>query len=417
MAADPTPAAVMPSTAPTTASAARFVITDFGAVADGKTLNTAAIQKTIDRAAGAGGGIVVVPSGTFVTGAIFLKPGTGLDVEKDGVLKGSTNIADYPQRLTRIEGHFQQWLPALVNADGVDHLRIGGAGTLDGSGTPFYAAFQTQRRANSATANLDVPRPRMVYIANSADVKVSGLHFLNSGFWNLHVYKSHDVEIQGLDIQAPTTSPSTDGMDIDSSQNITIHDCSIVNNDDGIALKGSKGVDAMDDKDSPPVEHIHVYDCVFGHTGSFVTCGSEATIIRDVEVDHCKASGAGSAPTMMRLKLRTDTPQLYENIRFHDITLDGRGAIFGMAPWTQYANLQGHAPPTHTVRNISISNVTGTYGSFGSIRPNAGDVIDHMTLENIDVKLTTATPTFTGVTNLVVKNVKVNGTAYAGPGR
>ena len=105
-------------------------------------------SKAIDRAAGAGGGIVVVPAGTFVTGRDLLKPGMGLDVEKDGVLKGSTNIADYPQRLTRIEGHFQQWLPALVNADGVDHLRIGGAGTLDGSGTPFYAAFQTSAAPN-----------------------------------------------------------------------------------------------------------------------------------------------------------------------------------------------------------------------------------------------------------------------------
>ena len=207
----------------------------------------------------------------------------------------------------------------------------------------------------------------MVYIANSADVKVSGLHFLNSGFWNLHVYKSHDVEIQGLDIQAPTTSPSTDGMDIDSSQNITIHDCSIVNNDDGIALKGSKGVDAMDDKDSPPVEHIHVYDCVFGHTGSFVTCGSEATIIRDVEVDHCKAKAARGIADDDASEI---AHRYASGLREHPVPRHHAGRQGAISAWRRGRNtpdLQGHAPPTHTVRNISISNITGTYGIFGSI--------------------------------------------------
>ena len=425
LAAKPIPTtAPMATASPTTAPAitqwlpplptTRYDISDYGAVSDGKTINTKAIQTLIDNTAAAGGGIVVVPPGTFLTGAIFLKQGVGLYVDKDGVLKGSTDVADYPMTRTRIEGHFQPWLPALVNADGIEHLRIGGEGTLDGSGTPFYAAFRTATRARRGTTNLDVPRPRMVFISNCSDARVEGLHFFNSGFWNLHVYHSHDVVIDGLDILAPPTSPSTDGMDIDSSQWITIHACRIANNDDGIALKGSKGPTAMDDADSPPVEHIHVYDCEFVRAGSFVTCGSEATIVRDVEIDHCRAVGNGGM-AVLRLKLRTDTPQLYEDIHVHDITLQGRGPLIAMAPWTQYADLQGHAPPTHTVRNISISNVTGTYGSFGTIRPNPGDGIDHLTLENIDVKLNNPTPSFTGVTNLEVKNVTVNGQDYTGP--
>jgi alpha-L-rhamnosidase len=410
----------IPTTMPSPPSEARFVITDFGAVADGKTINTKAIQGAIDHAATSGGGTIVVPTGTYLSGAIFLKPGVGLYVEKNGVLKGSTDVADYPMTRTRIEGHFQQWLPALINAEGIDHLRIGGPGTLDGSGTPFYAAFRTAIAANRSTTNLDVPRPRMVFVSNCSDARVEGLHFLNSGFWNLHVYHSHDVVIDGLDILAAAGSPSTDGIDVDSSQWVTIHGCRIANNDDGIALKGSKGVNAADDKDSPPDEHIHVYDCIFVRGGSFLTCGSEATIVRDVEVDHCSSVGdANRGITMMRLKLRTDTPQLYEDIHFHDISLEGAGTILGMAPWTQYQDLQGHAPPTHTVRNISISNVTGTFGTFGAVRPNPGDGITGLTLEDIDVKLTAGArgqPSFTGVTGLVVKNVKINGTDYTGPG-
>src|SRR4051812_43505998 len=81
----------------------RYLITSFGAIADGKTMNTTAIQKAIDECAGNGGGVVVVPKGVFISGAVFLKQGVALLIEKDGVLKGSANRTDYPQVKTRWE--------------------------------------------------------------------------------------------------------------------------------------------------------------------------------------------------------------------------------------------------------------------------------------------------------------------------
>ncbi len=104
-------------------SAAGLSIVETGAVGDGKTLNTTAIQESIDRCASAGGGTVVVPPGRFLSGALFLRPGVNLRLEKDAVLLGSTNIDDYPPRPTRIEGHAQVWRPALVNAAGCDGLQ------------------------------------------------------------------------------------------------------------------------------------------------------------------------------------------------------------------------------------------------------------------------------------------------------
>jgi polygalacturonase len=112
----------------------RFVISDFGAVADAKTVNTKAIQATIDKCAAAGGGVVVVPKGTFLSGAIFLKQGVNLNVEKDGVLKGTTNIDDYPLIATRWEGTEEPWTSAFVNAEGMTDFEISGEGTIDGSG-------------------------------------------------------------------------------------------------------------------------------------------------------------------------------------------------------------------------------------------------------------------------------------------
>src|SRR3954470_6213217 len=126
----------------------QFVIPEHGAVADGQTLNTAAIQKTIDAAAAAGGGIVVIPKGTFLSGAIFLKRGVHLHLEKDALLKGSDDINDYPIQDTRIEGQINKWAVALVNATGTDGLRISGEGIIDGNGLKFWQAFWARREEN-----------------------------------------------------------------------------------------------------------------------------------------------------------------------------------------------------------------------------------------------------------------------------
>ena len=169
----------------------------------------------------------------------------------------------------------------------------------------------------------------------------------------------------------------------------------------------------MDDKDSPPVEHIRVRNCTFAMGGSLVTCGSEATSVRDVIVENCTIAGPDSGGiNMLRLKLRTDTPQLYEDIHFRNIRLDGKGTLINISPWSQYEDLRGQPRPVHTVRNITLRDIKGTFGSFGTIRPNSGDVIEDLTLEHIDVTLKNPEPKFAGVKNLVVKNVKVNGAEY-----
>src|ERR1039457_4934957 len=95
--------------------AKRFTITSFGAVGDGKTTNTAALQALIDKVAKEGGGTVVVPEGTFLTGALFFKQGVNLFIEKDGTLKGTVDADDYPQVQTRWEGTEQPWTSALLN--------------------------------------------------------------------------------------------------------------------------------------------------------------------------------------------------------------------------------------------------------------------------------------------------------------
>ena len=382
--------------------------TNAGAVADGATLNTEKLQAAIDRLAAQRGGTLVIPTGTFVSGALFLKPGVHLRLESGSVLKGSTDIRDYPMRQTRIEGHFQEWLPALINADGCDRLRVQGQGTLDGSGAPFWHAFWTRIAADRKTTNLDVPRPRLAFIENSRDVQISGVTFKDSGFWNLHLYRCRQVLVENVRFEVPegVRCPSTDGTDIDSSQHVTIRGCTYRVDDDCVCLKGSKGPFAMQDHDSPPVEHIRVENTTFERGGGVATLGSEATIVRDLVVENCRV--LGRVP-VVRLKLRPDTPQLYEDLHYRNITVEGRGEIFDVRPWKQYFDLKGQPPPKSAVRNVTVNGIRGSYGSFGVIRGNPGQsTLDGFTLENIDVQLNNPNLSVDSGIDVAVKKVTVN---------
>ncbi len=409
-----TPAARAQSVKSKNAPGRRASVAEFGAVGDGKTLNTARIQSAIDRLESSGGGTLVVPRGVFLSGALFLKPGVNLHLDEGAVLKGSTDRKDYPKMLTRIEGHFEEWLPALVNADRADRLRITGSGTLDGNGAPFWEEFWVRRKENPATTNLAVERPRLVLIQNSEDVLISGIRFKDSAFWNLHLYRCRNVVVENVRFEVPdgVRCPSTDGTDIDSSQNVTIRGCTYRVDDDCIALKGSKGPFAMQDKDSPPVEHVRVENCTFERGHGVVTLGSEATVVRDVVVEKSRVVGPIN---LVRLKLRPDTPQRYEDIHYRDITLDSAaGTILQVQPWRQFFDLKGQPPPKSVVRNVTLSNVKGTYGSFGTLQGNPGQTeIGDITLENIDVRLKNEELKAVDVKNLKIEKVTVNGKPFS----
>jgi alpha-L-rhamnosidase len=404
-----------------TPAAARASIADFGAVADAATINTKAIQAAIDHLAGQGGGTVVVPQGVFVSGALFLKPGVNLHLDQGAVLRCSTDLKNFPVQRTRIEGHFEEaFNPALINASGCDGLKITGQGTLDGAGRPIWDLFWKLRGEAADKRNfrnVGVPRARLALIERSRGVVVDGVTFKDSQFWNLHLYRCQEVVVHNARFEVPDDykqAPSTDGIDLDSCQNVTIDGCYFSVTDDCIAAKGSKGPHALEDKDSPPVEHIRVRNCTFKRGNGALTLGSEATIVRDVIVENCTVTGASHVGV---LKLRPDTPQHYEDIHFRNITLDAatdKGAIISMQPWSQYANLDGAAPPKSIVRNISLTGLKGRFGSFGTIKPNPGQTeISGILLKDFDVQLANGKLDVSGASGLRVENVVVNGKPFA----
>lgn len=146
------------------AHAAQFKVQDYGAKADGKTLDTAAIQRAIDAATKAGGGTVVFKSGTYLTGAIFLKSHVCLRVDRGVTLLGVQKLADYPIMPTRVAGIEMRWPAALINTYQQSNVSISGQGVIDGNGKFWWDSYWARRkdydnRGLRWAADYDAQRP------------------------------------------------------------------------------------------------------------------------------------------------------------------------------------------------------------------------------------------------------------------
>ena len=137
----------------------RYVVTDYGVRNYSEQVQTEQIQAVIDRCAQEGGGVVVIPRGTFISGSLFFKPKTHLLIEEGGELQGSTRIKHFPIVKTRMEGQTLNYFAALVNADGVDGFTITGPGNIKGTGQPYWEEFWIRRQYNKNSTQLEAMRP------------------------------------------------------------------------------------------------------------------------------------------------------------------------------------------------------------------------------------------------------------------
>ena len=255
-----------------------YNLADYGVVNDSTVLQTEKIQAVIDRAAEQGG-VVIVPKGTYLTGALFFKPRTHLHLEEGATLKGSDDISNFPIVDTRIEGQTVKYFSALINADKVNGFTISGSGTINGNGLRYWKSFWLRRQWNPKCTNMDEMRPRLVYISNSNDVQLSGVRFINSPFWTTHLYRCNNVKLLGLHIfapAAPVKAPSSDAVDVDACTNVLIKGCYMSVNDDAVALKGGKGPQADKDPNNGGNRNVIIEDCTYGFCHSGLTCGSES---------------------------------------------------------------------------------------------------------------------------------------------
>jgi polygalacturonase len=389
----------------------QYRITDYGVLNDGQ-VHTAEMQALIDRIAADGGGVVVVPQGTFLTGALFFRPGTHLYLMEDAVLKGSDDISDYPILKTRIEGETCNYFSALINADSLDGFTISGRGTIDGNGLRYWRAFWLRRKWNPACTNKDEMRPRLVYVSNSQNVTICGVHLQNSPFWTTHIYNSEYVKLLNLSITspaAPVKAPSTDAIDIDVCRNLLVKGCYMSVNDDAIALKGGKGPWADDPakaQGNGGNENIIIEDCVYGFCHGCLTCGSESVydhniVLRRIQVDQ--------ANNLLWLKMRPDTPQRYEYITVEDITGNAKNFLL-VKPWTQFYDLKDRADmPMSYSDHITMRNIDFECDVFFNVRPQEDQYhLSNFTFENLNIQAKNGNCDRSVIDGFTYNNVNVN---------
>jgi polygalacturonase len=267
-----------------------FDAADFGAVGDGETINTRPIQAAIDAAAGAGGGTVVLKPGVYLSGSLFVKSNVTLLIGRGATVKGLRDIAAYPMVRTRVAGIEMEWPAGLLNIYREKNARITGEGLVDGDGKVFWDAYWAMRRDYDPkglrwAADYDCRRPRLIHVYDAEAVEVSGLNLARAGFWTVHVCYSRDVKVSDLIIRNNLggRGPSTDGIDIDSSERVLVERCDLSVNDDAICIKAGRDWDGL--RVARPCRQVKVRDCIVRDALAGMTFGSETSGgFEDIEV-------------------------------------------------------------------------------------------------------------------------------------
>ena len=237
------------------ALAQTYSIKSYGAVSDGKTVVTKAVQQAVDACTRAGGGTVEVPAGTYIIGTVFLKSNVELHLAGGAVLKGSANLADYHAYTMPVYG---QNYYGLLFTENADNVALTGQGTVDGNNPVFYDFTQAKtldtattrytRQKNNyrhvASGIGDGPvvpkdRPRqMLVFSECKNVRVSNVSLINSPFWTLHFADCTGVNVAGLKLYSGILVPNADGVDFTSCNNVTVSDCDIQAGDDALVIGG-----------------------------------------------------------------------------------------------------------------------------------------------------------------------------------
>jgi len=310
-----------------------FVITDFGAIADGRTDCTMAISNAISACAEKGGGHVVVPAGEFLAGAVHLRSNVDLHLETNAVLKFSTNPNAYlPVVFTRFEGTELYNYSPLIYALGQKNVAVTGHGTIDGQAdnSNWMAWKNTKSRATLVKMATDgVPveqrqfgpgfnlRPGFIEFNRCENVLVEGVRIRRSPMWEIHPLLCTNVTVHGVDIMSHGVN--NDGCDPESCRDVLIEKCLFDTGDDCIAIKSGRNNDGR--RVNVPSVDMIIRDCTFrdGHGG--VTVGSEISgSCSNIFVENCEMSSSNLV-CVLRLKSNAVRGGVLQNIFMRNVNV------------------------------------------------------------------------------------------------
>lgn len=358
-----------------------FIVTDYGAGTDSTVLSTAAINKAIEVCHEEGGGRVIIPKGTFLTGAIHLKSNVNLHLEDDAKLLFSRNPEDYkPLVKTRWEGMECMNYSPLIYAYGVENIAITGKGILDGNANNEYWWPWKAKKEYGWTEGMDnqlaavkkltqqvkdgVPveervygdgsflRPPFIQPYNSTNILIADVTIINAPFWNINPVLCENVTVR--EVSVVTHGPNNDGCNPESSKNVLIANCYFDTGDDCIAIKSGRNEDGRNI--ARPAENHIIENCEMkdGHGG--IVIGSEIS---------------GGAKNIFAQNLKMDSPELDRILRIKTSSLRG-GIIEDIY-----------------VRNIEVGTYKEAAVLVDMYYENPGDfmpTVRNITVENLNVK-------------------------------
>lgn len=393
----------------TPSSKNQYWVNDYAAVNDGSKVTTSSVQKAIDACAAKGGGIVSFKPGTYLIGSIFLKSNVHLVIDKDVLIKGSQDFADYPEIDTRIAGIEMKWPAALINIIDQKNVQVSGKGKINAQGKFCWDKYWAMRREYEPKGlrwivDYDAKRVRTFLVQSSSDITLKDLTFSNAGFWTVQLLYSDHLTVDGITIKnnEDGRGPSTDGIDIDSSSWVLVENCDIDCNDDDFCLKAGRDADGL--RVNRPTEYVVIRKCIARKGGGLLTLGSETSGgIRHVLATDLKAMGTGNG---FHIKSATTRGGTVEDIYFQNTEMDSVGNAFmytmNWNPSYSYSSLpKGYnydSIPAHWkvllkkvepeskgiphFKNIYVSNVTVKYAR----RAISAAGMEQSTLDNFNFK-------------------------------
>jgi polygalacturonase len=340
-----------------TLRAAEFDVRNFGAVADGKTDCTAAIQKALDTCNGTGG-TVSFPPGTYLSKPLTIYTKTTVLLEKNATLLASPVQADYLRDggdwlKARSSGEFT---PFISGSD-LTNVTIAGNGVIDGNGGVWWPEAE---KARQRVAGYTLPRPNLIVINRAKNLRLSGIKLTNSPKYHFVPANCEDVVVDHVTIVSPVGAANTDGIDPGNCRNVTITHCTIDTGDDDIAIKSGRKVPGREFG----CENITVTDCTFLH-GHGLSIGSETVGgVRGLTVKNCTFDDTENG---IRIKSRRGKGGLVQDLSYSDITMTNVRPAVSLACYYEDSSqakfptndlAQAVTATTPIFRHIHISNLT-----------------------------------------------------------
>ncbi|HEY9285860.1 MAG TPA: glycoside hydrolase family 28 protein [Pyrinomonadaceae bacterium] len=415
-----------------------FVITKYGAAADGKADSTEAIRKAVEACHKSGGGRVLIPAGAFNTGAIHLKSNVNLHVSEGATLKFSQDPKAYlPLVFSRWEGMELMNYSPLIYAFGQRNVAVTGKGTLDGQGDNAHwwpwkgqerygwkKGDPDQKKARKSLEEMTergTPvsqrvfgeghylRPQFIQPYRCTNVLIEGVTIKNSPMWEIHPVLCTNVTVRGVRIS--THGPNNDGCDPESCKDVLIEDCYFDTGDDCIAVKSGRNADGR--RLNVPTENVVIRNCTMkdGHGG--ITVGSEISGgVRNLFAESCRLDSP-NLDHALRVKNNRVRGGLLENLYFRDITVGQVAHAVITIDFNYEEGARGKFTPV--VRNFVVENLKSGRSRFAldvqgfETAPVYGLRLKDCTFENVERGSVVA-----NLRETALENVRVNGKIIEG---